>query len=414
MELLHQIGENAKRASRSLASLSGAERNRALEALAAGLLDACDTILAENQRDLENGKKAGMRDAMVDRLRLTRERIEGMASGIREVIALPDPVGRTLSGTTAPNGLKIRKVTVPLGVIAIIYEARPNVTSDAAALCLKSGNAVVLRGGKEAIHSNMAIASCMRASLRSVGIDENCVQLIEDTSHETADGLMKLNDYIDVLIPRGGAGLIRNVVMNSTVPVIQTGAGNCHIYVDRTADVQMAADIIFNAKTSRPSVCNACESLLIHRDIARQALPVIQARLAEKQVEIRGDALVCEILDTAVPATEEDWGEEYLDYIISAKTVGSVEEAIEHINRYSTHHSECIVTNDYSAAQKFQDGVDSSAVYVNASTRFTDGGMFGFGAEIGISTQKLHARGPLGLPELTTFKYLIDGSGQIR
>lgn len=414
MELLHQIGENAKRASRSLASLSGAERNRALEALAAGLLDACDTILAENQRDLENGKKAGMRDAMVDRLRLTRERIEGMASGIREVIALPDPVGRTLSGTTAPNGLKIRKVTVPLGVIAIIYEARPNVTSDAAALCLKSGNAVVLRGGKEAIHSNMAIASCMRASLRSVGIDENCVQLIEDTSHETADGLMKLNDYIDVLIPRGGAGLIRNVVMNSTVPVIQTGAGNCHIYVDRTTDVQMAADIIFNAKTSRPSVCNACESLLIHRDIARQALPAIQARLAEKQVEIRGDALVCEILDTAVPATEEDWGEEYLDYIISAKTVGSVEEAIEHINRYSTHHSECIVTNDYSAAQKFQDGVDSSAVYVNASTRFTDGGMFGFGAEIGISTQKLHARGPLGLPELTTFKYLIDGSGQIR
>lgn len=414
MKLLHQIGENAKRASRSLASLSGAERNRALEALAAGLLDACNTILAENQRDLENGKKAGMRDAMVDRLRLTRERIEGMASGIREVIALPDPVGRTLSGTTAPNGLKIRKVTVPLGVIAIIYEARPNVTSDAAALCLKSGNAVVLRGGKEAIHSNMAIASCMRASLRSIGIDENCIQLIEDTSHETADGLMKLNDYIDVLIPRGGAGLIRNVVMNSTVPVIQTGAGNCHIYVDRTADVQMAADIIFNAKTSRPSVCNACESLLIHRDIARQALPAIQARLAEKQVEIRGDALVCEILDTAVPASEEDWGEEYLDYIISAKTVGGVEEAIEHINRYSTHHSECIVTNDYSAAQKFQAGVDSSAVYVNASTRFTDGGMFGFGAEIGISTQKLHARGPLGLPELTTFKYLIDGSGQIR
>lgn len=414
MELLNQIGENAKRASRSLASLSGAVRNSALEAIAAGLLDACDDILAENQKDLENGKKAGMRDAMTDRLRLTWERIEGMASGIREVIALPDPVGRTLSGTTAPNGLKIRKVTVPLGVIAIIYEARPNVTSDAAALCLKSGNAVVLRGGKEAIHSNMAIASCMRASLRRAGIDENCIQLIEDTSHETAEGLMKLNDYIDVLIPRGGAGLIRNVVMNSTVPVIQTGAGNCHIYVDRTADVEMAADIIFNAKTSRPSVCNACESLLIHRDIAREVLPAIQARLDEKHVEIRGDALVCEILDSAVPATEEDWGTEYLDYIISAKTVGGVEEAIEHINRYSTHHSECIVTNDYSAAQKFQEGVDSSAVYVNASTRFTDGGMFGFGAEIGISTQKLHARGPLGLPELTTFKYLIDGNGQTR
>lgn len=414
MELLNQIGQKAKAASCTLAGLSGAARNRALEAVAAGLLDACDEILAENERDLENGKKAGMRDAMVDRLRLTQDRIAGMAGGIREIIALPDPIGRTLSGTTAPNGLKIRKVTVPLGVIAIIYEARPNVTSDAAALCLKAGNAVVLRGGKEAIHSNRAIAACMRRALRSAGVDENCVQLIEDTSRETAEGLMKLNEYIDVLIPRGGAGLIRNVVMNSTVPVIQTGAGNCHIYVDRTADAAMAAEIIFNAKTSRPSVCNACESLLIHRDIAPDVLPVIKARLDEKQVEIRGDALVCEILNSAVPATEEDWGTEYLDYIVSAKTVGSVEEAIAHINRYSTHHSECIVTNDYSSAQKFQAGVDSAAVYVNASTRFTDGGMFGFGAEIGISTQKLHARGPLGLPELTTFKYLIDGNGQIR
>lgn len=414
MELLNQIGQKAKEASCTLAGLSGAARNRALEAVAAGLLDACDEILAENERDLENGKKAGMRDAMVDRLRLTQDRIAGMAGGIREIIALPDPIGRTLSGTTAPNGLKIRKVTVPLGVIAIIYEARPNVTSDAAALCLKAGNAVVLRGGKEAIHSNRAIAACMRRALRSAGVDENCVQLIEDTSRETAEGLMKLNEYIDVLIPRGGAGLIRNVVMNSTVPVIQTGAGNCHIYVDRTADAAMAAEIIFNAKTSRPSVCNACESLLIHRDIAPDVLPVIKARLDEKQVEIRGDALVCEILNSAVPATEEDWGTEYLDYIVSAKTVGSVEEAIAHINRYSTHHSECIVTNDYSSAQKFQAGVDSAAVYVNASTRFTDGGMFGFGAEIGISTQKLHARGPLGLPELTTFKYLIDGNGQIR
>lgn len=414
MELLNQIGQKAKAASCTLAGLSGAARNRALEAVAAGLLDACDEILAENERDLENGKKAGMRDAMVDRLRLTQDRIAGMAGGIREIIALPDPIGRTLSGTTAPNGLKIRKVTVPLGVIAIIYEARPNVTSDAAALCLKAGNAVVLRGGKEAIHSNRAIAACMRRALRSAGVDENCVQLIEDTSRETAEGLMKLNEYIDVLIPRGGAGLIRNVVMNSTVPVIQTGAGNCHIYVDRTADAAMAAEIIFNAKTSRPSVCNACESLLVHRDIAPAVLPVIKARLDEKQVEIRGDALVCEILNSAVPATEEDWGTEYLDYIVSAKTVGSVEEAIAHINRYSTHHSECIVTNDYSSAQKFQAGVDSAAVYVNASTRFTDGGMFGFGAEIGISTQKLHARGPLGLPELTTFKYLIDGNGQIR
>lgn len=414
MELLNQIGQNAQRASRSLAALSGSVRNRALEVIAAALLDECDVILEENSRDLEQGKQSGMRSAMMDRLRLTRERIEGMANGIREIIALPDPLGRTLSGTTAPNGLKIRKVTVPLGVIAIIYEARPNVTSDAAALCLKAGNAVVLRGGKEAIHSNMAISACMRRALRSAGLDEDCVQLIEDTSHETAEGLMKLNDYIDVLIPRGGAGLIRNVVMHSTVPVIQTGAGNCHIYVDRSADVDMAANLIFNAKTSRPSVCNACESLLIHCDIARAALPAIQARLSEKQVEIRGDELVCEILPGAVPATEEDWGTEYLDYIISAKTVSSVEEAIAHINRYSTHHSECIVTNDYNSAQKFQEGVDSAAVYVNASTRFTDGGMFGFGAEIGISTQKLHARGPLGLPELTTFKYLIDGNGQIR
>lgn len=414
MELLNQIGRNAQRASRSLSALPGAVRNHALEAVAAALLDKCDEILKENSRDLEHGKKNGMRSAMMDRLRLTRERIEGMAAGIREIIALPDPLGRTLSGTTAPNGLKIRKVTVPLGVIAIIYEARPNVTSDAAALCLKAGNAVVLRGGKEAVHSNMAIAACMRRALRAAGLDEDCVQLIEDTSHETAEGLMKLNDYIDVLIPRGGAGLIRNVIMHSTVPVIQTGAGNCHIYVDRSADVGMAANLIFNAKTSRPSVCNACESLLIHRDIAREALPAIQARLSEKQVEIRGDDLVCEILSGAVPATEEDWDAEYLDYIISAKTVGSVEEAIAHINHYSTHHSECIVTNDYSSAQKFQAGVDSAAVYVNASTRFTDGGMFGFGAEIGISTQKLHARGPLGLPELTTFKYLIDGNGQIR
>ena len=414
MELLNRIGENAKAASRTLAGLSGAVRDRGLEMLAQGLLDACEDILAANAQDLEAGRQNGLRDAMLDRLRLTRERIEGMASGIREIIALPDPIGRTLSGTTAPNGLKIRKVTVPLGVIAIIYEARPNVTSDAAALCLKSGNAVVLRGGKEAIRSNRAIAECMRRSLRSAGIDENCIQLIEDTSRETAEGLMKLNDYIDVLIPRGGAGLIRNVVMNSTVPVIQTGAGNCHIYVDRTADVDMAAEIIFNAKTSRPSVCNACESLLIHRDIARQALPAIKARLDEKQVEIRGDDAVCEILQDAVPASKEDWGTEYLDYIISVKTVGSVEEAIAHINRYSTHHSECIVTQDYRAAQQFQDEVDSAAVYVNASTRFTDGGMFGFGAEIGIYTQKLHARGPLGLPELTTFKYLIDGNGQVR
>ena len=414
MELLQIIGQNAKQSSRLLAGMSGSLRNTALEAMAQGLLEERGALLQANETDLQNGRQNGMRDSMLDRLRLTNERIEGMASGIREVAALPDPVGRTLSGTTAANGLRIRKVTVPLGVIAMIYEARPNVTSDAAALCLKSGNAVVLRGGKEAFHSNKAIADCMRRSLKRVGINENCIQLIEDTSRETASQLMRLNDYIDVLIPRGGAGLIRNVVMNSTVPVIQTGSGNCHIYVDRAADIDMAARIIDNAKTSRPSVCNACESLLVHREIAEEALPAIYALLQEKGVEIRGDEAVCRILKDAVPATEEDWGTEYLDYIISVKTVGSVQEAIDHINRYSTQHSECIVTNDYSAAQQFQLGVDSSAVYVNASTRFTDGGMFGFGAEIGISTQKLHARGPLGLPELTTFKYLIDGNGQIR
>lgn len=414
MELLQTIGRQAKEAARSLAGLSGAVRNAALEEMARGLEGACGELLAANAVDLEHGEAAGMRAAMLDRLRLTRERVEAMAAGIREVAALPDPVGRTLSGTTAGNGLRIRKVTVPLGVIAIIYEARPNVTSDAAALCLKSGNAVVLRGGKEAIHSNKAIADCMRRSLKKAGVQENSVQLIEDTSRESAAGLMRLNAYVDVLIPRGGAGLIRNVVMNSTVPVIQTGSGNCHIYVDRTADIDMAARIIENAKTSRPSVCNACESLLIHREIAEKALPVIRALLDKSGVEIRGDETVCTILKDAVPATEEDWGTEYLDLILSIKTVGSVEEAIAHINRYSTQHSECIVTNDYRCAQQFQLGVDSSAVYVNASTRFTDGGMFGFGAEIGISTQKLHARGPLGLPELTTYKYLIDGNGQIR
>lgn len=414
MELLQTIGRQAKEAARSLAGLSGAVRNAALEEMARGLEGACGELLAANAVDLEHGEAAGMRAAMLDRLRLTRERVEAMAAGIREVAALPDPVGRTLSGTTAGNGLRIRKVTVPLGVIAIIYEARPNVTSDAAALCLKSGNAVVLRGGKEAIHSNKAIADCMRRSLKKAGVQENSVQLIEDTSRESAAGLMRLNAYVDVLIPRGGAGLIRNVVMNSTVPVIQTGSGNCHIYVDRTADIDMAARIIENAKTSRPSVCNACESLLIHREIAEKALPVIRALLDKSGVEIRGDETVCAILKDAVPATEEDWGTEYLDLILSIKTVGSVEEAIAHINRYSTQHSECIVTNDYRCAQQFQLGVDSSAVYVNASTRFTDGGMFGFGAEIGISTQKLHARGPLGLPELTTYKYLIDGNGQIR
>ena len=413
MELLNRIGENAKAASRTLAGLSGAVRDRGLEMLAQGLLDACEDILAANAQDLEAGRQNGLRDAMLDRLRLTRERIEGMASGIREIIALPDPIGRTLSGTTAPNGLKIRKVTVPLGVIAIIYEARPNVTSDAAALCLKSGNAVVLRGGKEAIRSNRAIAECMRRSLRSAGIDENCIQLIEDTSRETAEGLMKLNDYIDVLIPRGGAGLIRNVVMNSTVPVIQTGAGNCHIYVDRTADVDMAAEIIFNAKTSRPSVCNACESLLIHRE-RLDLVPGLLKALQEHQVKIHGDETICAMGEQIIPATEADYSKEYLDYEISIRCVDSLHEAIDHINAHHTMHSDAILSDDPKAIERFMNGVDAAVVYANASTRFSDGHEFGFGAEIGISTQKIHARGPMGLRELTTYRYQVYGKGTIR
>lgn len=414
MVSLETIGQNAHKASKQLMSASSAAKDAALEAVAKALETNMEPILSANAEDLRDGEQAGLSTAMLDRLRLTQARVQGMADGVREIIALPDPVGRVLSGGTRPNGLRITKVSVPLGVIAVIFEARPNVTSDAAALCLKAGNAVVLRGGKEAIHSNMAIAACMREAIRSAGMDENCVQLLEDTSRETANALMRLNDYIDVLIPRGGAGLIRSVVMHSTVPVIQTGAGNCHIYVDQAADVEMAAEIVFNAKTSRPSVCNACESLLVHEKIAAQALPVIQAKLDAMQVQMRGDAAARAILPGIASATQEDWAAEYLDYMISVKVVASIDEAIAHIDRYSTHHSECIVTCDFDAARKFQQEVDSAAVYVNASTRFTDGGVFGFGAEIGISTQKLHARGPLGLPELTTCKYLIDGSGQVR
>ena len=408
------IAEGAKAAQRELARAGGAKRSEALTAISAALRANVETILEANRQDTAAARENGMAESMIDRLTLTPERIESMAKGVDDVAAMPDPVGRVISGTTRPNGLKIEKVSVPLGVIGIIYEARPNVTSDAAALCLKAGNAVILRGGKEAIRSNTAVMELMRGSVREVGLPENVVNLIEDTSRESAGELMRMNGLVDVLIPRGGAGLIKSVVQNSTVPVIETGSGNCHIYIDEFADIDMAADIVFNAKTSRPSVCNACESVLIHKAVAEKAIVAVAGRLGEKDVEIYGDEVVCAALDFAKPATQDDWGREYLDYKISIKTVDSIDEAIAHIAKYSTGHSESIITEDYKNAQKFLNEVDSAAVYVNASTRFTDGGEFGFGAEIGISTQKLHARGPLGLNNLTSEKYIVYGSGQIR
>ena len=413
MDYIIGLGKSAKVAQVTLADASTALKNKALTAISEALLVNKDDIIKANSLDLDNGKANGMSESLLDRLALTEARIKDIANSVLEIVALPDPVGVVKSGSTRPNGLNIEKVAVPMGTIAVIYEARPNVTIDAAALCLKSGNAVILRGGKEAINSNIATANIMRQAIESVGLDKNCIQLVEDTSRETANALMKLNGYIDVLIPRGGAGLINSVVQNATVPVIETGVGNCHIYVDKTADINMAVDIIYNAKTSRPSVCNAAESLVIHKDIAAQALPAIKSKLDEKNVELCGDEYAGNIIDITL-ATDEDWGKEYLDYKMSIKTVDNVEEAIAHINTYSTGHSEAIITNDYNSAQKFTKLVNSSAVYVNASTRFTDGGQFGFGAEIGISTQKLHARGPIGLPELTTTKFVIRGNGQIR
>ena len=407
------LGKNAKQVRDRLAAASSADKNKALAAIADALEANTAAIQAANDLNLQNGKANGMSQSLLDRLALSEERIRGIANGVREVIALPDPVGVVEKGSVRPNGLAIESVRVPLGTIGMIYEARPNVTVDAAVLCLKSGNAVILRGGKEAIHSNKALADIMREAIASAGMPADCIQLVEDTSHEAAGELMRLNDYIDVLIPRGGAGLINRVVADATVPVIQTGVGNCHVYIDKTADEDMAVKIVYNAKTSRPSVCNAAESLVVHKDIAASVLPKIKAALDEKNVTLYGDEAARAILDIE-PATEEDWGKEYLDYKMSVKTVGSLDEAIEHINRYSTGHSEAIVTNDYQSAQQFTARVNSSAVYVNASTRFTDGGEFGFGAEIGISTQKLHARGPIGLPELTTNKFIIRGNGQIR
>ena len=378
------------------------------------ILRSAEAILAANAEDVAAARAKGTPEPLIDRLALTNARIEGMAKGIREVAALPDPVGRLLSGETLANGLRIEKRTVPFGVIGIIYEARPNVTGDAAALCFKAGSACILRGGSEAIRSNMAIANAMRRGLENAGVDADALILIEDTSRETASALMRLNAYLDLLIPRGGAGLIRSVVENATVPVIETGVGNCHTYVEKSADIAMAAEIVFNAKTSRPSVCNAMESLLVDESIAETALPVIAERIAAKNVEIRGCEKTCAILKDARAAAEADYATEFLDYILAVKVVSGLDEALAHIAKYSTHHSECIVTGDYAAAERFANEVDAAAVYVNASTRFTDGGEFGLGAEIGISTQKLHARGPMGLNQLVSHKYVIRGNGQVR
>ena len=413
-EMLNTLGKNARNAEVLVRNLSANEKNEVLLKVAEALTENADTLTAANTLDVENGRKNNMPEALVDRLLLTGDRIRGMAEGLRQVAALEDPVGEVLGMKKRPNGLMIGQKRVPLGVIGIIYEARPNVTADAFALCFKTGNVVILKGGSDAIHSNEAIVKCIREVLREQGITEDAIQLITDTSRETTAEFMKMNQYVDVLIPRGGRGLIKAVVENSTIPVIETGTGNCHIYVDETADLQMAADIIMNAKTQRVGVCNACESVLVHEKVKDEFLPVLARRLQEKQVEIRADEAACELIPGAVHATEEDWGREYLDYILSLKVVSSVEEAISHINQYNTGHSEAIITNNYEHAQKFLDEVDAAAVYVNASTRFTDGFEFGFGAEIGISTQKLHARGPMGLLALTTTKYIIYGNGQIR
>lgn len=414
MEELIVIGKNAKKATAQLAHLNTDQKNKVLSLVADMLEKYSDSILGANACDLEQGKKMGLKGAIVERLTLSGERITSIADGLREIVQLDDPIGEIEEMKKRPNGLLIGKKRVPLGVVGVIYESRPNVTADVAGLCIKTGNVCVLRGGKEAFQSNNAIVKIFHEAIESCGLDPNMVQLVQDTSRASAVAMMKLNDYLDILIPRGGAGLIQAVVQNSTVPVIETGVGNCHIYVDEAADLEKAVAIVYNAKTHRPGVCNAAESLLVHEKVAAQVLPDIGKVFSEAGVEIRGDEKTCLWIPGAVPATEEDWSTEYLDLIISSKVVGSFEEAVEHINEHGSKHSESIVTENYSHAQYFLDRVDAAAVYVNASTRFTDGFEFGYGAEIGISTQKLHARGPMGLKELTTNKYVIYGSGQIR
>ncbi len=414
MESLEEIGKKVKETTRDLNKMSSKEKNVVLRKVAQEICNYQKEILEANERDIEEATKKGMKDSLVDRLKLNETRILDMAKGIEKIADLSDPVGETIEGKTLENGLEILKRRVPLGVIAIIYESRPNVTLDAFGLCFKTGNAVILRGGSDAIHTNIAITTIIKQTLTNLEINSNCIYLLEDTSRETTLQLMKLNQYVDVLIPRGGAGLIKTVVENSTIPVIETGTGNCHIYVDEYADLEMALSIIENAKTQRIGVCNACESLVIHKAIAKQFIPMLVETLAKKQVEIRGDKEACEISNNIQLATQEDWGTEYLDLILSLKIVNDLEEAIQHINQYSTKHSESIITKNYENARRFLNEIDSSCVYVNSSTRFTDGGEFGLGAEIGISTQKLHARGPMGLKELTTTKYVIYGNGQIR
>ena len=414
MSELQIKGEKAKEASYILMNATTTEKNNALLSMADELLKNKDSILQENKKDLEKAIEKGTSKAMLDRLSLDEKRLEDMADGLRQVVGLADPVGEVTSMWKRPNGLQIGKQKVPMGVIGIIYEARPNVTCDAAGLCLKSGNVVILRGGSEAINSNMAVVKALREGIKLANLPEDSIQLVEDTSRDVATEMMRLNEFIDVLIPRGGAGLIQSVVNNATVPVIETGVGNCHVYVDSEADIEMAKNIVINAKTSRPAVCNAEEKLLVNEKIAQEFLPVIVKALREKNVEIRGDKKARKIIDELKEATEEDWKTEYLDYIISIKIVSDVDEAIKHINKYGTGHSEAIITKSYENSQKFLQRIDAAAVYVNASTRFTDGCEFGFGAEIGISTQKLHARGPMGLNELTTTKYIIYGNGQIR
>ena len=426
MSSLIEMGQRAKDAAVVLATLSTPAKNKALLASADALLAAKAEILAKNKADVDAAVEAGIKGAFIDRLTLTEARLADMAEGLRQVAKLDDPVGEVLSMKTLDNGLVIGQKRVPMGVIGIIFEARPNVAADAFGLCLKAGSAVILRGGKEAFQTNQAVISALRGALAAEGLPEDCVQMVPDTSRETANEMMRLNGYLDVLIPRGGAGLIRavvnqatipvieSVVQNSTVPVIQTGVGNCHVFVDESADLEKAARIVINAKTQRPGVCNACESLLVHEAIAEKFMPEIGKALQERKVEIRGDEATQGLVSGAVPATEADWATEYEDYIISARVVKDIDEAIRHIRKYSTGHSEAIVTENYTNAQRFLNEVDAAAVYVNASTRFTDGGQFGFGAEIGISTQKLHARGPMGLKELTTTKYIIYGNGQIR